>query len=104
MIHPVFKCSNSPLSKVFGESIRVVEEERTGDVCVFSDVRYVSLVDLDEIAQRCTNAGSPVTAFVHDYPEPQSPEGFVPDKNVAILNFGYKQFYRGCMAGLRFAG
>ena len=104
MINLVFKNNGSKLGKVFNKSIRVVEEDGTGDVCVFSDVYHVTMTDLDEIAQRCTDAGLPVTAFVHDYPGLQFSEGFVPNRNVAILNGGYAQFYRGCMAGLRFAG
>lgn len=103
LINHVFKNNNSALGHLLNKSIKVVEEDDTGDVCVFSDVYHVSETNLDEIVERCTAAGTAVTAFVHDYPGLEFSQGHCPDRS-AILNTGYAQLYRGCLAGLRFHG
>lgn len=103
LINRVFKNNSSVLGTLLNKSIKVVEEDDTGDVCVFSDVYDVSETELDKIVERCTATGTPVTAFVHDYPELQFSQGHYPDRRT-MLNEGYAQLYRGCLAGLRFSG
>lgn len=68
LINRVFKNNNSVLGHFLNKSIKVVEEDDTGDVCVFSDAYHVHETWLDEIVERCTAAGTPVAAFVHEYP------------------------------------
>ena len=104
LIYCVFYNNTSTLGKLFTKSIRVVEEDETGDVCVFSDVYEVNETELEEVAERCTDAGLPVTAFVYDYPRLDFSQGHRPEKSIGILNTGYTQFYRGRIAGLRFSG
>ena len=96
-----FRCQDLQL---FHNSIRVVEENDTGDICIFSDVYHVDDTKLDEVAQRCTASGISTTAFVHNYPKLDFSEGYNPEKKVGIYNMGYSRFYRGCIAGLRFSG
>jgi len=104
LLHTVFRNNSSKLGHLLVKSIKIVEDDATGDAVVFSDVYHVDENALEEVAKLCADHGLGVTGLVIRYPRTEYAEGYVPDASYKMVNEGYPQLYRGCLAGLRFAG
>jgi hypothetical protein len=102
LVNTIFRNNPSALGHLFSKSIKIVEVAESGDVVVFSDVYHVDEGSLEQVAQRCSDEGLPTTGIVFEYPRTEFCEGYVPEAGVGLVNEGYSELYRGCLAGLRF--
>jgi len=95
----VFK-HQQPLDDLFARSVRVVQEDKTNRIFIFSDVgRYMANTDaLNSFAFKCNEAGLEVFAFEKDY-EDTPGEWYTPGPPTSMISSGYSYFHRGKLVG-----
>lgn len=104
LINTIFENNSGPLGDLLHQSIKIVQDDITGDVVVFSDVYHIDDAALERVAQLCSDHGLPTTGLVHKYPPGNFGSGYVPDNRFKVVDGGYQHLWRGCLAGLCFAG
>lgn len=99
IVFELFKNSGEDL-KLFTKSLRIVQQDQTENIIIFSDVYNVPRDKIQTFVAKCLAAGITVSAFEHHYPKLEFGQGYKPPQNVKIYNGGYDQLYRGKLVGL----
>ena len=98
IVFDLFNNSGEDL-KLFTKSLRVVQQDQTENIIIFSDVYLVPRDKIQTFVAKCLAAGIKVSAFEHRYPNLEFEHGYKPPQNVKIDNGGYDQLFRGKLVG-----
>ena len=99
IVFELFKNSGEDL-KLFTKPLRVVQQDQTENIIIFSDVYYVPRDKIQTFVAKCLAAGIKVSAFEHHYPKLEKGQGYKPPQNVKIDDG--VQLFRGKLVGLIF--
>lgn len=99
IVFELFENSGEDL-KLFTKPLRIVQQDRTENIIIFSDVYDVPRDKIQTFVAKCLAAGIKVSAFEHHYPKLEKGQGYKPPKDVKI-DHGV-QLFRGKLVGLIF--